>query len=112
LLALASLDLACRDRRPGFSPTFTAIAFDDGSLQWLGISDLIAEPERPSSSPYGYVTAVRTGVTRDTRPNSEVDGTIREIDDKCRTGRMRHRQIRRLDAPDHLGRPISWPQWE
>src|SRR5258708_13307683 len=48
LLALASLDLACRDHRPDFSATFTTIAFDDSSLQWLGISDLIPEPERPS----------------------------------------------------------------
>src|SRR5215470_7756633 len=48
LLALASLDLACRDHRPDFSATFTTIAFDDSSLQWLGISDLIAEPEGPS----------------------------------------------------------------
>ena len=48
LLALASLDLACRDHRPDFSATFTTIAFDDSSLQWLGISDLIAEPEGPA----------------------------------------------------------------
>src|SRR5215467_12793851 len=48
LLALASLDLACRDHRPDFSATFTTMAFDDSSLQWLGISDLIAEPEGPS----------------------------------------------------------------
>jgi hypothetical protein len=48
LLALASLDLACRDHRPDFSATFTTIAFDDSSLQWLGISHLIAEPEGPS----------------------------------------------------------------
>ena len=48
LLALASLDLACRDHRPDFSATFTTNAFDDSSLQWLGISDLIAEPEGPS----------------------------------------------------------------
>jgi len=50
LLALASLDLACRDHRPDFSATFTTIAFDDSSLQWLGISDLIAEPEGLPSS--------------------------------------------------------------
>jgi hypothetical protein len=45
LRALASLDLACRDHRPDFSATSTTVAFDDSSLQWLGISDLIAEPE-------------------------------------------------------------------
>jgi hypothetical protein len=48
LLALASLDLACRDHRPDVSATFTTIAFDDSSLRWLGISDLIAEPEGPT----------------------------------------------------------------
>jgi hypothetical protein len=48
LLALASLDLACRDRCPDVSATFTTIAFDDSSLRWLGISDRIAEPEGPS----------------------------------------------------------------
>jgi hypothetical protein len=48
LLALASFDLACRDHRPDFSATFTTGAFDDSSLQWLGINDLIAEPEGPS----------------------------------------------------------------
>jgi hypothetical protein len=31
-----------------FAATFTTIAFDDSSLRWLGISDLIAEPEGPS----------------------------------------------------------------
>src|SRR5579859_7853114 len=34
--------------RPDVSATFTTIAFDDRSLRWLGISDLIAEPEGPS----------------------------------------------------------------
>src|SRR5580658_9232953 len=47
-LALASLDRACRDHCPDFSATFTTIAFDDSSLRWLGISDLIAEPEGPT----------------------------------------------------------------
>ena len=45
---LASLDLAGRDHCPDVSATFTTIAFDDSSLRWLGISDLIAEPEGPS----------------------------------------------------------------
>jgi hypothetical protein len=43
-----ALDLACWDHRPDFSATFTTIAFDDSSLQRLGISNLIAEPEGPS----------------------------------------------------------------
>ena len=48
LLALASLDPACRDHCPDVSATFTTIAFEDSSSRWLGISDLIAEPEGPS----------------------------------------------------------------
>jgi hypothetical protein len=65
--ALASFDRACRDHCPDFSATFTTIAFDDSSLRWLGISDLIAEPEGPSSLVQLRI-AVWTGVTRDTRP--------------------------------------------
>jgi hypothetical protein len=48
LLALASLDLACRDHCPDVSATLTTTAFDRSSSRWLGISDLIAEPEGPS----------------------------------------------------------------
>jgi hypothetical protein len=48
LLALASLNRACRDHRPGVSATLTTMAFDQSSLRWLGISNLIAEPEGPS----------------------------------------------------------------
>jgi hypothetical protein len=47
-LALASLDLACRDHGPDFSATLTTMAFDHSRSRWLGISDLIAEPEGPS----------------------------------------------------------------
>ena len=47
-LALASLDRACRDHRPDVSATLTTTAFDRSSSRWLGISDLIAEPEGPS----------------------------------------------------------------
>src|SRR5436190_1516821 len=47
-LALASLDRACRDHRPDVSATLTTVAFGQSSLRWLGISDLIAEPEGPS----------------------------------------------------------------
>jgi hypothetical protein len=47
LLALASLDLACRDHSRLFCIVHQH-RFDDSSLQWLGISDLIAEPEGPS----------------------------------------------------------------
>jgi hypothetical protein len=48
LLALASLDHACRDHCPDVSATLTTTAFDRSSSRWLGISDLIAEPEGPS----------------------------------------------------------------
>jgi hypothetical protein len=48
LLALASLVLACRDHCPDISATLTTTAFDRSSSRWLGISDLIAEPEGPS----------------------------------------------------------------
>jgi len=48
LLALASLDLACRDHCPGVSATFTTTAFDHSGSRWLGINDLITEPEGPS----------------------------------------------------------------
>ena len=48
LLALASLDLACQDLRPGVSATLTTMAFDHSRLRWLGINDLIAEPEGPT----------------------------------------------------------------
>jgi hypothetical protein len=51
-LALASLNLACRDHRPGFSATLTTMAFNRSSLRWLGISNLIAEPEGPSFISY------------------------------------------------------------
>ena len=37
-LALASLDLACRDHCPDVSATFTTVAFDNSSLRWLEIN--------------------------------------------------------------------------
>src|SRR6516164_8074974 len=36
-LALASLNLACRNLVPAFSATFTTITFNDSSLRWLEI---------------------------------------------------------------------------
>jgi hypothetical protein len=45
---LASLDRACRDHRPSVSATLTTMAFDHSRSRWLGISDLIAEPEGSS----------------------------------------------------------------
>jgi hypothetical protein len=38
LLALASLDLACRNHRSGVSATLTTTTFDRSSLRWLEIS--------------------------------------------------------------------------
>jgi hypothetical protein len=48
LLALASLDLACRDHCPDVSATLTTTAFDRSNSRWPGINDLIGEPEGPS----------------------------------------------------------------
>src|SRR5215470_6953832 len=48
LLALASLDLACRNHCPGVSATLTTTPFDRSGSRWLGISDLITQPEGPS----------------------------------------------------------------
>jgi hypothetical protein len=38
LLALASLNHACRDHRPDVSATLTTMAFDHSSLRWLEIN--------------------------------------------------------------------------
>jgi len=38
LLALASLDHACRDHRPGVSATLTTTTFNRSSLRWLEIN--------------------------------------------------------------------------
>src|ERR1700726_3965195 len=46
---------------PGVSATLTTTAFDRSSSRWLGISDLIAEPEGPSLSLVQLRTAVWTG---------------------------------------------------
>jgi hypothetical protein len=46
-LALASLNRTCRDHSPDVSAALTTVAFDQSSPRWLGISDLITEPEGP-----------------------------------------------------------------
>src|SRR4029077_6857268 len=51
-LALASLNRTCRDHRPGVSAALTTVAFDQSGPRWLGISDLIAEPEGPTFISY------------------------------------------------------------
>ena len=51
-LALASLNRTCRDHRPDVSAALTTVAFDQSGLRWLGISDLIAEPEGPTFISY------------------------------------------------------------
>jgi hypothetical protein len=50
-LALASLNRTCRDLRSGVSAALTTVAYHS-SLRWLGISDLIAEPEGPTFISY------------------------------------------------------------
>jgi hypothetical protein len=69
-LALASFDHTCRDHSPGFSATLTTMAFGHSRSRWLGISDLIAEPEGPSFISSQLRSAVWTGVARDTRPTA------------------------------------------
>src|ERR1700692_769270 len=51
-LALASLNRACRDHRPDVSAALTTVAFDQSGPRWLGISNLIAEPEGPTFISY------------------------------------------------------------
>src|SRR5262249_59994752 len=51
-LALASLNRTCRDHRPDVSAALTTLAFDQSGPRWLGISDLIAEPEGPTFISY------------------------------------------------------------
>jgi hypothetical protein len=48
------------------------MAFDQSGLRWLGISDLIAEPEALPSSPIKLRAAVWTGYARDTRPAADI----------------------------------------
>jgi hypothetical protein len=52
LLALASLNRTCRDHRPDVSAALATVAFDQSGPRWLGISDLIAEPEGPTFISY------------------------------------------------------------
>src|ERR1700692_61958 len=51
-LALASLNRTCRDHCPDVSAALTTAAFDQSGPRWLGISDLIAEPEGPTFISY------------------------------------------------------------
>jgi len=67
-LALASLDRACRDHRPGVSATLTTTALDRSSLRWLGISTWSPNPKGPPSSLVQLRTAHTHGGARDTRP--------------------------------------------
>jgi hypothetical protein len=41
-----------RDHRPDVSAALTTVAFDQSGPRWLGISDLIAEPEGPTFISY------------------------------------------------------------
>jgi hypothetical protein len=40
------------DHRPDVSAALTTVAFDQSGPRWLGISDLIAEPEGPTFISY------------------------------------------------------------
>ena len=52
------------------------MAFDHSSLRWLGISDLIAEPEGPPFISHTVAHAVWTGDARDTRPNPDLSAIV------------------------------------
>src|SRR5207249_9411239 len=52
LSALRLAPLGCRDHRPDVSAALTTVAFDQSGPRWLGISDLIAEPEGPTFISY------------------------------------------------------------
>jgi hypothetical protein len=49
------------------------VAFDQSGPRWLGISDLIAEPEGPTFISYKVARSRLDRLTlRDTRPNSDI----------------------------------------
>src|SRR5512144_1350401 len=50
------------------------MAFDHSRSRWLGIGDLITEPEGPSFISSTVAHAVWTGGARDTRPISDIGG--------------------------------------
>src|SRR5260221_12642532 len=47
-----SLNRTYRDHCPDVSAALTTVAFDQSGPRWLGISDLIAEPEGPTFISY------------------------------------------------------------
>ena len=68
-VACARLSRPClRDHGPDFSATLTTAAIGRSGSRWLGIGDLITEPEGPSFSPIQLRSAVWTGDARDARP--------------------------------------------
>src|ERR1700692_2539042 len=82
-LALASLKRACRDHSPDVSAALTTVAFDQSGPRWLGISDLIAEPEGPTFISYKVARSRLDRlrfVTQDPNRTSRVDAR------SCATG--------------------------
>jgi hypothetical protein len=74
-----ALSRACRDHRPDVSATLTTTAFHRSSSRWLGISDLIAEPEG-SSFIFSTVAQRRLdGDARDTRPVANLMNRRRQM---------------------------------
>jgi hypothetical protein len=67
-----SLNLTRRDILPTLTAAFTTITFDDSGLQWLEISTWLPTSKDLPSSLVQLRTTVWTGVTRDTRPISEI----------------------------------------
>src|SRR5262249_60777399 len=72
-IGLASFDHACRDHGPIFIAARLIESFDRRSTRWLGISDLIAEPEGPTlisgsyAAPSSRVAALHASLIDDDR---------------------------------------------
>src|SRR5262252_2259144 len=71
-LALASLNLACRDHGPDVSATLTTIALDDSSLRWLETCTRLPASKGPPSSLVQFRTVVLRRCLRDTRPVADL----------------------------------------
>jgi hypothetical protein len=85
-LALASLNRACRDHRSDVSAALTTMAFDQSGPRWLGMSDLIAEPEGPTFISYKVARSRLNRlrfVTPDPKRNSIKTAMLR-VSELCR----------------------------
>src|ERR1700682_1950016 len=69
------LSESCSD----FSATFTTGAFDDSSLRWLEVDTVLPTSKDLPSSLVQLRIAVWTGVTRDTRPISDIGRLLKDL---------------------------------